>query len=119
MHIIGTYILSVKEGAIISTYKGYQNVPSILYATGIFLLLKDIGIRVMKNAQMNSFISCLGKYSFSIYLMQFILLDAAPHFVPDTKSILYRLGAPFVMIPIIIAVTWCMRKIPVIKKIVP
>ena len=119
MHIIGTYTLSIKEGTIISTYKGYQNVPSVLYAAGIFVFLKDIGIRVMKHGKLNSFISCLGEYSFSIYLIQFVLLDAAPHFISDTKSILYRLGAPFVMIPIIIAVTWCMRKIPIIRKIVP
>lgn len=41
MHIIGTYSLSIDAGEIIGTYKGYLNVPCILYSIGIFLLFKE------------------------------------------------------------------------------
>ena len=37
----------------------------------------------------------------------------------DTKSIVYRLIAPYIIFIIVIAITWCLRKIPFIRKIVP
>ena len=119
LHIIGTYELSMTAGKIIRTFKGYNNVPCILYSVGVFLLLKDLGRKVM-TARPAPFIKWLGKYTFPIYLMQFILLDAceAIDFI-NTRSIVYRLGAPFLMIPLIILATAVMRKIPVVRRIVP
>lgn len=46
MHIIGTYKLSMDAGKIIDTYKGYTNIPCIMYSVAIFVLLKDIGNRI-------------------------------------------------------------------------
>lgn len=120
MHIIGTYILSMEAGEIIRTYKGYQNVPCVLYSIGIFVLLRDIGSWIMRGKKFSKVIHWIGEYTFPIYMMQFMLLDIFPY-IPfvNTKSIIYRLGAPFVMIPIIIAITSCIRKIPIVKNIVP
>ena len=126
MHIIGTYSLSMEQGVLDSTYKGYENVPSVLYAAGMFMLLKEIGSRIMagssdktvgKTAQ---FFTWLSGYTFSFYLMQIYLLRLFPKlsFIND-KSLLYRLGAPYLMMAIMVPVTWCMRKIPIIKRIVP
>ena len=43
----------------------------------------------------------VGRYAFEIYLLQFILLNAATR-IPeiDRNSLVYRLGAPLVMIPV-------------------
>lgn len=41
MHIVGTYSLSMEAGKIVGTYKGYLNVPCILYSVGVFLLFKE------------------------------------------------------------------------------
>ena len=60
------------------------------------------------------------QYTFSIYLMQFIFLQITPSILGlDKTSLLYRLGAPVLMIPAMILITWCMRKVPVIRRIVP
>ena len=119
MHIIGTHVLSLQAGKIVGTFKGYENVPSVLYSAGMFVFLKDVGQKVMKENGRRFFLF-LGAYTFPIYLMQFILLDYLPKlsFV-NTYSLAYRLGAPFVMMPIIIAATWCIRKVPVLQWIVP
>lgn len=39
-HIIGTYELSISAGKIIQTYKGYLNVPCIIYSVGVFIFIK-------------------------------------------------------------------------------
>ncbi|MDD5942263.1 acyltransferase family protein [Fibrobacter sp.] len=120
LHVVGTYHLSHKTGYVVGTFKGYENVPSVLYATSVFVFLKDAGRWVMEQERLASFVKVVGRYAFEIYLLQFILLDAATR-VPeiDRNSLVYRLGAPLVMIPVIIAFTWCLRKIPVVRRIVP
>ena len=74
----------------------------------------------MKKEKLSRFVKMLGKYAFEVYLLQFILLDLAGT-IPaiDRTSLAYRLGGPFVMIPIIMIFTWVVRKIPVLKNIVP
>lgn len=119
MHSIGTYILSVEAGEVILTFKGYNNVPCVLYSVGIFILLKDIG-SVALETKMATFIKWLAGYTYPIYLMQFLLFDLVGHmsFV-NTKSLLYRLGAPFIMASVIVAITSLMRRNPLLKKMVP
>lgn len=40
--LVGTQILSLKNGTVDTTFKEYRNVPCILYSTGIFLFFKNI-----------------------------------------------------------------------------
>lgn len=47
MHIIGTYYLSMNAGKIIQIFKGYNNVPCILYSVGIWVFFKDYGTKIM------------------------------------------------------------------------
>ena len=42
LHIFGTYKLSAAADSIVSVYKGYNNVPCVLYSVAVFLLLKRI-----------------------------------------------------------------------------
>lgn len=42
--LVGTQILSLKNGTVDTTFKEYRNVPCILYSTGIFLFFKNITI---------------------------------------------------------------------------
>lgn len=119
LHIIGTYEVSMQAGEVVGTYKGYMNVPGLLYSVAMFVLMKDIGTHIMKRTTADYF-RWIGNYTLPIYLMQFILLDlVAVRTNIDQTSILYRLGGPFIFIPIIILATWCLRKIPVIREIVP
>ena len=120
MHMVGTYVLSMRAGEIVRTFKGYQSVPSILYSAGVYVFLKETGPVIMKNPNMNRWIKWLAQYTFPIYLMQFVFLRVLPR-IPgvNVRSLIYRLGAPFVIIPATIGITWCLRKIPVIRRIVP
>lgn len=116
MHIIGTYKLSMDAGQIIDTYKGYTNIPCIMYSVAIFVLLKDIGNKITNY----KIINIIGKYTFPIYLMHwYVLRILVKIFSIDTHSLLYRLGAPFIIVPICMLITFVLRKIPLIKKTVP
>ena len=118
-HIIGTYKLSIAAGEIIRTYKGYVAVPCILYSVAIFVFVKQVGMKI-KSEKAWKVIGFFGKYTFSLYLMQWFFLDAVEHYTKiNTLSLVYRLGGPFVIFAACIIITFILRKIPIVKWIVP
>lgn len=81
--------------------------------------MKDVGTIVMKS-RIAPLFKWMGKYTLPVYLMQFVFWDLVEIKTNiDQTTMLYRLGAPFVFIPSIVFITWCLRKIPVVKEIVP
>ena len=119
VHTLGTYVFYMKSGEVVRTFKGYNSLTSVLYSSGVFVLLKQIGKKTMVGG-FARFINWLSGYTYPIYLMQFFLLSIFPKFpFVDGKSIIYQLGGPYVMIPIIILITTCLRKIPFLCWIVP
>ncbi len=116
MHIIGTYKLSMDAGEIVRTYKGYTNIPCILYSVAVFVFIKNISSKITKYDMINF----IGKYTFSIYLMHWYFLRIlVKTFNINTINIFYRLLSPVVVIPICILITYLLRKIPFVKRIVP
>ena len=52
--------------------------------------------------------------------MHFVILNFVQiTFEPNINNIIYRLGMPFLIMPLVILVTILLRKIPGVKKIVP
>ena len=120
MHISGTYRLSVAAGSIQPAYKGYFNVPSVLYSIGVFVLLRDMAHRIEKIGWLKKAIETMAGYTFSVYLIHWFLLQIVEDlFAINILSIYYRLLMPFAAYAATMALVWCLRKIPVIKKIVP
>lgn len=118
-HIIMTYNLSIEANQIVKTYKGYNNVPCILYSVAVFVFLKDF-YNYFKSKKIKSLFIFVSKYTFAIYLMHFYVMEIIlTLFHLDKFSIIYRLGMPFVIIPICMIITWILRKIPIVKHIVP
>ena len=116
MQCFGTYFASIKAGELIDTFNEYTNVPCLLYGVSIFVFVKELckKIKIWKG------INWLSKYTFALYLMHYLVLDPIQRiFNPDIRSIYYRLSMPFIVIPIVILVTFLLRKIPIIKRIVP
>ncbi len=116
----GTYFLSMEAGKVIKTFKGYNNVPCILYSLGIFLFIKD-NAQVLRASFIWSSIERLKGYAFAIYLLHWFVMHSLIRFFHiETHSIIYRLGGIFLVSFICICLTWCIRKVPVLgKKVLP
>lgn len=116
MHIIGTYKLSMDAGEIVKTYKGYTNIPCIFYSTSVFVFIKTISSKI----KTYKLVDYLSKYTFPIYLMHWYFLRImVKTFDINTVSIFYRLLIPIVVIPICMLITYLLRKVPIVKRIVP
>ena len=119
MHVVGTYKLSMEAGAINGLYKGYNNIPCILYSVGLFIAVKHVSRYVNCKFFLRG-VTFIGDYTFPMYLMQWFFIDAVSRFTHiNTYSLYYRLGAPIPIALLIILISWVLRKIPLVKHIVP
>ncbi|MDY5912288.1 MAG: acyltransferase [Inconstantimicrobium porci] len=120
MHMAGTYILSVNSGKIIDTFKGYVNVPCVLYSVGIFVLFRYSGEKIMKINIVGKVVNFLSKYTFSMYLIHWYILQIMiKELAINTKSIYYRAFSPFAVLIITVLFTSLIRKVPILRKILP
>jgi len=110
-HIIGTYSLSIEEGYIVQTYKGYQNLPCLLYSVSIFVLGKYCGSYLLNNQIIRKIISFLSNYTYSLFLLHwFVIQMIIQQFQPNIRSIVYRLGCPALIVVVVIGVSSVIRK---------
>lgn len=118
-HIIGTYYLSMQAGEIVQTYKGYQNLPCVLYSIAVFILLRQIAEYLP--SKVIRFVDFLARYSFPVYLIHWFVIKTFTVVLPviDTESLTYRLLAPFLIYVLIIPITWFIRKVPGGHRILP
>lgn len=120
LHITGTYFYSMEAGAVDRTFKGYTNVPSILYSVAVFTFFRQFGNRIMQVRWISRFVNFLSRYTFSIYLLHWFIMKAfVKVFSADTFSIFFRLLAPVPIIAMAVLLTWLIRKIPVVRKLLP
>ncbi len=120
VQICGTYFGSMEVGKVVKTFKGYNNVPCILYSSGIFLLVKN-NVNILRASFIRVGIERLKDYTFSIYLLHwFVMCWLTQTFNLDTHSIVYRIGGIFLVSFICICITWAIRKIPWLgRRILP
>lgn len=117
--LFGTQVLSVQAGSVITKYKGYGALPCICYSIAVFVFLKQHGAKIMES-RIKGLVDILSKYTFAFYLIHWFLLDLMIKYSGiDTTMIWYRLLIPWVILPVMVLITWILRKIPLVKRIVP
>lgn len=120
VHIVGTYAVSMAAGEVLKTFKGYCNLPSVVYSVAIFVFFRYHGNQVMRRELIGRAVRFLGKYTFSIYLLHYLLLTLVQHFLPvNIYSLAYRLLMPIPLIAVSVIGTYVARKIPVVRRLLP
>ena len=108
----------MNAGKIIQIYKGYLNVPCILYSIGIFIFFKENSVKMMRKS--GGVIRFLKNYTFALYLLHFLIMQGLlKAFHWDAHSIIYRLLALVLIGSICIGITYMIRKLPIVKNILP
>ncbi len=108
-HMCGTYVLSMEAGKIVKVYKGYLNVPCILYSVGVFLFFKEHADAIMR--KFGRIVTWLTSYTFAIYLLHWPIMQEIVRFMDwNTHSIIYRVLGPFLICMMAIGITWVLRK---------
>lgn len=121
MHFGGTYYESYALGDVSQIYKNLTYAPIVMYSGAFLLFIKQIGGKVMKT-NISKYVHFIKKYTFPIYLMHYYIIEILNRYLHLTnyiKSIFYRLGMPFIVIPITIIITALIRKLRLGKKVLP
>ena len=118
LQIVGTWFFSYQNGYVDQMFKGYNNLPSLLYSSAFFLFIKENYHKLNFKGILSKLISLCEKETFGVYLIQYYLMEffiLVLHF--DPYSISYRLGAGVLIFLISIFIIKALHKIPIINKI--
>ena len=119
-NLFGSYYLSITAGNLVRPYINLTLFSSMLYPCGLFIFIKYDLVKIMQNEHVNRTVSFLDFYTFGIYLIHYYILQILIKlFNINIHSIIFRLGAPFIVIPISVIIVYAFRKIPLMKNIVP
>lgn len=121
MHFGGTYYESYALGDVSQIYKNLTYAPIVMYSGAFLLFIKQISEKVMKT-NISKYVHFIKKYTFPIYLMHYYIIEILNrylHLTNYTKYIFYRLGMPFIVIPITIIIAALIRKLRLGKKVLP
>lgn len=122
VHFVGTVYLSMGTEEINSTFKGYLNIPAILQAVAVFVFFKNINYDRICDCHVfvGKLINKLASYTFGIYLLHmFPIYYLTNRFSIDTSLIKWRLGGALMVFALCAVVTGTIKKIPVVRALLP
>ena len=117
-----TVFLSVRDGVINKTFFGYSEFFSVFLAVAVFVLFKESKIikKLENNKKAARIISKLSGCSFGVYLIHMFILRLFLRILPlSYQGFVFRLAGPVIIYLIAVSVVFVLKKIPVIKYIVP
>lgn len=116
-HIIGTQILSLREGQISSIFMGYLNLTSVLYSTAIFVAARSCEGKPAFQRVCEA-LKPLAPLCFGVYLMQQPVLNIIARLgIVDIYSLSYRLLGGVAIFFFCLFVTYVAKKIPYIRHV--
>jgi len=119
-NFFGSYYLSIEAGRVIRPYIDYALISSMLYPCALFVFIKYDLVKIMENKYVNKIVSVLDFYTFGIFLIHWYILKILINsFNINIYSLVFRLCSPFIVILISVLIIYGLRKIPVIKNIIP
>ena len=120
LRYFATIILSMRDGQINKTFFSYTAYYSVFLAVAVFVLFKNLPIieKLGANEKAAKIIKNVSGYSFGIYLIHMIIRNMLGSYLP-TNCWEWRIFAPFAIYLIALFAVFLMKKIPVIKHIVP
>lgn len=119
IRLLNAHYLTMKYKRPNRTEIKYLNFPIVIYSTSVFLFIKEYSFLFYKIINKN-YINKIGSLTMGPFFLHYIIIWSLPYlFNYNKNSIIYRLfGALFILI-ICFIITALIKKIPLIKYLVP
>ncbi len=115
-----TCYYSIHENFINKDLFNYLGIISVIPAIAVFMLVKNIKWDLIISFKIEKVIKFLSTCSFGVYLIHIVLKSKLTHmFHLDTYALSYRLIFPLLLYLLCIIIIFFIKKIPILKKIVP
>lgn len=122
VHFAGCWFLSYRHNELSMTFKGYTNLPSVLYAVAIFVWFKyfDFNKLMKKLPWFEKVVNNIASLTFGIYLIHGFFVYSLPGFIGfNPVSWVWRTFGALAMFIVCGGIVWILKKIPVVNKLVP
>lgn len=115
-----TYTMSMKIGDVYRLLFNYNSFPSVLLAAAVFVLFKSIRWSFFDKKTLMKLLNTLSACSFGIYLIHmFVIIGFVKLFERSPSGVLGSTVVPVVVYCISFGITYLLKQIPVLKRIVP
>lgn len=120
LRYLGTWYLSSIDGVLNKTFYGYTGYWSVFLACGVFVFFKYFKLfhKIAEKEKVCKTLSIISGCSFGVYLTHMIIFRFLGNFI-QVYSWQWRLLVPFLIYAIALAITYILKKIPILKNIVP
>lgn len=119
IHLIGTQILYFKYKKIKRIHKGYLNLPSILYSCALFLFVKE-NSNFIFHILNRKYINNIGSLTLGPFFMHLTVSETIEKTIKFPKFFGFSLLLKsFIIFSICIFISSIIRKIPILKILVP
>lgn len=122
MQFFGTMLLTAPDGEISMMFKGYNNLPSVLQAVAVFVFFKHLSYDGIKRRLpgFEKAVAVVAGLTFGIYLVHEYLIWLLPAwFGWDAGSIVFRTVGAILIFVLAAGITYLIKKLPVVRKVVP
>lgn len=117
-----TYFLSMGAGTIVKTTWGYSSFHAIILTAAVFVFVKNMSLEKLSE-RMKNVLAKLASCSFGVYLSHMLILHYESGILSQagisTSSAIYRFICPLLTYVACIGLILVLKKIPLIRKIVP
>ena len=123
MQFIGTILASEGEIGVDVTFKGYTNFPAFLQAAAVFVFLKYADYEKLFGSRMEAVrehVMSLSSLTYGIYLIHYFFVVGLPRLWDiQTTKLSWRLGGAVGIFFLSAGITWLLKKIPIVRRLVP
>lgn len=117
-----TYYFSIQTGEVNQNLFDYCSAVSVMLAVAVFIFIKQVNWnKVIKKVKINTnVLSKISSCSLGIYLIHMLVKNELTNLLKlDIYSIYYRTFGAIILYIICLIIVYIIKKIPIIKKIVP
>lgn len=120
LYYAGTVMASYLTGEFSSAFKGYTKVSGVLMGCAVFVFFKYHDWKFLRRGKIITVIKTLSGCTFGVYLVHWYFMEfIVRHFAISNRSWQWRVFSVFLIYPVSLLVVLIIKKIPILKKIVP
>ena len=118
---IHTYVFSIKEGQLNKTTWGYTSVATICLATAVFVFFKYTNWDfITRHEKVRKAVAYLATCGFGVYLVHVVVIHwLRDNTAVDVRGIMWRTVGAVGIFAVSVAIVSILRKIPIIKHVIP
>lgn len=124
VQFVGTWVMSVRAGTIMSTYRGLLNPTCFMISIAVFVFFRHLDyeriLAKFKKVPLKKIFGSLAGLTFGIYLIHYYIIYALPAiFGFSAIDWRWRTLGVLVVFALSAGAVWVLKRIPWVRKIVP